>query len=168
MQMLSAGGLAILTDGLRSPDEDNPRGYFELEAVKATPTDRSWLQNAPGKAVKVIHLLLADLPAEYEYRVLFMQRPLDQILRSQKAMLSRSGRRGPASDQQLTKVFTRQVVQVRAWLDLQSNFRVLEVEYDDCLREPFAAAARVNAFLGGTLDERAMAAAAEQGLRRQR
>jgi tetratricopeptide (TPR) repeat protein len=34
MQMLEAGGMTILTDGVREADEDNPRGYFEFESVK--------------------------------------------------------------------------------------------------------------------------------------
>jgi hypothetical protein len=35
MQMLVAGGMPILTDRFREADEDNPKGYFELESVKA-------------------------------------------------------------------------------------------------------------------------------------
>ncbi len=33
MKMLQAGGLDLLTDEIRTPDEDNPKGYFELERV---------------------------------------------------------------------------------------------------------------------------------------
>ncbi|HVV44348.1 MAG TPA: alkaline phosphatase family protein, partial [Bryobacteraceae bacterium] len=46
MQMLSAGGLPALTDGVRSADEDNPRGYFELEAVKQMQNGAPWLEEA--------------------------------------------------------------------------------------------------------------------------
>ena len=42
MQMLAAEGLQVLTDGQRTADQHNPRGYFELEAVKHTRTDHSW------------------------------------------------------------------------------------------------------------------------------
>ena len=34
MQMLAAGGMGVLSDGLRAADEDNPRGYLEFEPVK--------------------------------------------------------------------------------------------------------------------------------------
>ena len=43
MQMLAAGGLDILSDGLREADEDNPRGYFEFERVKKLRSDSKWL-----------------------------------------------------------------------------------------------------------------------------
>src|SRR5690606_36045182 len=82
MRMLAAGGLPVLTDEVREADSDNPRGYFELEAVKGSAKDASWVRQAPGKAVKVISYLLRSLPADLEYRVVFMRRSLDQVVRS--------------------------------------------------------------------------------------
>ena len=60
MSMLEAGGLEIVTDGVRVADEHNPRGYYEYERVKAlgADTDASWLESARGKAIKVISFLL--------------------------------------------------------------------------------------------------------------
>ncbi len=51
MQMLAAGGLEVLTDQRRRADADNPRGYFELESVKALAItdDTAWLDAAHGK-----------------------------------------------------------------------------------------------------------------------
>src|SRR6266545_7088027 len=50
MRMLKAGGMQPLTDNIRKPDEDNPYGYYELEAVKQLSRDTSWLVDASGKA----------------------------------------------------------------------------------------------------------------------
>ena len=69
MQMLDAGGMPILTDKLREADEDNPKGYFELEAVKAMFRDQSWLTEARGKALKVVVPLVCNLPPGCNYRV---------------------------------------------------------------------------------------------------
>jgi hypothetical protein len=52
MQMLSAGGVPVLTDDARLPDIDNPRGYFEYEPVKRTFRDARWIAEAKGKGVK--------------------------------------------------------------------------------------------------------------------
>ena len=56
MKMLEAGGLPIVQDGVRSADEDNPKGYYELERVKdlALETDWSWLTDSRGKGIKII------------------------------------------------------------------------------------------------------------------
>ncbi|MFM9144976.1 MAG: sulfotransferase family protein, partial [Phycisphaerales bacterium] len=83
MQMLHAGGIPAVTDGLRTQDDDNPRGYFEFERVKQLRTDKAWLDDAAGKAVKVIHLLLMELPDDRPYRVVFMQRDLREVVKSQ-------------------------------------------------------------------------------------
>ena len=46
MKMLQAGGLELLTDEIRTADEDNPRGYFELERVKQLKEEHDWLDEA--------------------------------------------------------------------------------------------------------------------------
>ena len=94
MQMIDAGGLRALTDEARAPDEDNPRGYYELEAVKRTNQDPSWLDAAGGKVVKMAYLLLYDLPADRSYRVVFMKRDLREVVQSQAAMLARRQAQG--------------------------------------------------------------------------
>src|SRR3990172_7400630 len=75
MKMLEAGGMPILTDGERSADIDNPKGYFELERIKnlERETDKSYLRAARGKALKVISFLIKELPDDNDYRVIFMR-----------------------------------------------------------------------------------------------
>ena len=89
MQMLESGGLGILTDNIRAADLDNPRGYFELEVVKTIKQDSSWLQQARGNAFKMVSLLLYDLPPGERYRIIFMDRDMDEVLLSQRKMLTR-------------------------------------------------------------------------------
>src|SRR5258708_19458598 len=98
LRMLEAGGLPILTDGVRGADEDNPHGYLEWEAVKSLQRDASWVAAARGKGVKVIYYFLRDLPVDCHYRVIFMRRDIAEVLASQRPMLDRPGVRqqGPA------------------------------------------------------------------------
>ncbi|HEX5430624.1 MAG TPA: hypothetical protein VFW83_01555 [Bryobacteraceae bacterium] len=169
MQMLSAGGMPVLSDGFRTADEDNPRGYLEYEPVKRSRQDSSWVAAAPGKAVKVVHLLLPDLPANYAYQVILMRRPVQEILKSQRAMLDRAGRRGAAIPADLlARAFEQQLSQLGAWLANQQHFRAIEIEYRECVFNSPSAAASVNRFLGGSLDEGAMAAVPDSSLYRQR
>jgi hypothetical protein len=168
MQMLEAGGMPLLTDSIRTADENNPKGYFEFDPVKRTKTDPSWLPQAEGKAVKIIYALLRDLPPTHEYRVILMQRDLDETIASQRAMLTRTNRTGAAiPDAQLQAVFAKELADTTAWLKAQPNFRTLEIDHRDCLTNPTVVAARVNAFLGGNLDEQAMSAIPDPNLYRQ-
>ncbi len=91
MQMLDKGGIPVVTDHVRTADADNPRGYYELERVKAIKRDASWLPELEGKAVKIISQLLYELPSNHKYRVIFMERDLDEVVPSQERMLVRAG-----------------------------------------------------------------------------
>ena len=169
MQMLNAGGLPALTDGLRTADENNLRGYFEYEPVKRLRTDRSWLPKARGHAVKVIHLLLRDLLLDgtLQYRVVFMQRPVGEVIASQQSMLQREGKAG-ADPAVLTKAFESQLAQVQAWLEKQTSIAVLPISYHRVVSEPQATAAALAGFLGLPLNTFAMAQAVVPALHRQR
>ncbi len=169
MQMLAAGGLTALTDATRGADEDNLKGYYELEAVKRTKSDNSWVRGAVGKAVKVIYMLLKDLPADYEYRLVFMRRNVDEIVRSQQAMLARRGEKGakiPAK--QMAATFQRELDRCDQWLTRQPGFAVLDVEHRAVIDDPRGQARRICGFLGQSLDIDAMAAAVDPELYRQR
>ncbi|MDE2889247.1 MAG: sulfotransferase family protein [Gemmatimonadota bacterium] len=170
MQMLEAGGMGVLTDGLRTADEDNLNGYFEFEKVKALKSDGSWLPEARGRAVKIISELLKYLPDTFEYRVIFVRRALEEVLASQDRMLVRRGVQpgGQAENTEIARVFRRHLQETEAWLSGRPGFRTLFAEHRHILADPAREAARVNAFLDHRLDETAMAASVDASLYRQR
>ena len=168
MRMLEAGGLPPLTDGERTADDDNPNGYYELEAVKHTTEDASWLTDAPGRAVKMVYRLLRDLPDDRSYRVVFMRRNLNEVLQSQQRMLQRSGISSATSDEQMRILFERELAFIDRWFDEHPNFETCHVIYNDLVSSPRASADRVNEFLGGALDVDAMTHVVDPTLYRNR
>jgi len=94
MQMLEAGGLQVLSDGVRGPTEDNPRGYYEYEPVKRMREDASWVPRACGKVVKVVHLLLPYLPADHRYRVILMRRDLREVVHAEVQLVVAAAKGG--------------------------------------------------------------------------
>jgi hypothetical protein len=170
MKMLAAGGLAIVTDGVRVADESNPEGYFELEAVKDLDksADRRWLREARGRAVKILSPLLSSLPESHNYRVIFMQRRLAEVIASQDVMLARAGESTNASSLAgLTTEYEMHVRKVRALLAGRPCFETLFIDYGDAIANPRECAERVSRFVGG-LDVDEMAAAVNARLYRQR
>lgn len=165
MQMLEAGGLTPFSDQRRAADASNPRGYYEHERVKALAKDNAWVADAEGHVVKVIAQLLRHLPDGSDYRVVFMERDLDEVLDSQTAMLGRLGRPG-GNPVVLRPVFERQLAEAKAWLNEHPRADVLYVPHRAVIEAPTAQAAAVNAFLGGGLDEAAMAAVVDPSLHR--
>jgi hypothetical protein len=173
MQMIVAGGIAPLTDGVRTADDDNPRGYFEFERVKSLRTDKAWLDDARGKVVKVIHMLVPELPDDRTYRVVFLDRDVREVVKSQSTMLSRSGKSGGGlPPDRLAAVYTQQLAQVHAWLAARPNFSVLAVRHADLIHDARTQAARFAEFLqasnGLTLDIDAMSGAVDPSLHRNR
>lgn len=169
MQMLEAGGLDTLIDEARVPDDDNPRGYFEFEPTKKTRRDTSWVDLAGGKVVKLVHLLLLDLPADRSYRVIMMRRQMSEVLISQEKMLTRQGKKGASlSPDKLAAVFHQQMENVLIHLREQSCFEFLEIQYADVVADAAEQADAINTFLGGMLDTAAMAAAVDPNLYRNR
>jgi len=170
MKMLAAGGLPPLTDALREADTDNPDGYFEFERAKAlTKGDIGWLPLAQGKAVKVISALLPLLPDTYRYRVIFMERQMQEVLASQRKMLARRGERSPSvDDAAMAAVFAKHLAQTRSLLAQRPYIAVLTVHYRDVLADAPVQAARVRDFLQLPLDAEKMVAAVNEGLYRNR
>ena len=175
MQMLAAGGLPPLTDGVRTADESNPEGYFELEAVKdldkpSARADRlAWLANARGKAVKIVTPLLEHLPDTYNYRVILMQRPLDEVVTSQNVMLARTGDTGPeVPDATVVAQYETFVRRRQRLIAGRACFETLTVRYGDVIADPRAQAERVDRFVGGGLAIDRMAAAVNERLYRNR
>jgi hypothetical protein len=169
MRMLEAGGIPVLVDNLREADEDNPNGYYEFEGVKKVREDTSWLQDARGKAVKMVYRLLYDLPGDADYRVIFMTRKLEEVIASQNTMLQRNGKGSDdLSGEQLADIYSKQLLQARAWLDSRPNFEVLYVDYGEALNETQRVADEINQFLYGVLNTNAMIEVPSPVLYRQR
>ncbi len=167
MQMLHQGGIEVVTDHVRTADTDNPRGYYEFEQVKRIKQDSSWLPGTRGRAFKMVSQLLYDLPDSERYRVLFMERDLDEVLLSQEKMLQRLGR--PAAPRhEMRQAFTLHLERLHRWLGQQPHLAVLSVRYGDLVERPGEEARRVSEFLGGRASVEGMVGAVDVSLYRNR
>lgn len=166
MRMLESGGLEVVKDDIRKGDEDNPRGYFEIERVKGLDkeADKTWLAEARGKTIKVISFFLKSLPSDFDYKIVFMRRHLDEVLASQEKMLDRRDEKNETSDEDMKASYEKHLKDVAFFFRYRKNFDSIDVQYDRVIQDPMEHAKKVNEFLGGHLDVQAMAAAVEQGL----
>ena len=170
MKMLEAAGIEIVSDGVRTADEDNPKGYFELERVKdlAQEHDWSWLAGARSKAIKIISYLLKELPPTHNYKVIFMRRDLSEVLASQAKMLERRDEPNEIDDATMIELFENDLWKANYLLKKNPQFETLQIHYREVLDAPEAQARRVNEFLGGGYDIEKMAAAVDPTLYRNR
>ena len=165
MQMLDAGGVPILSDAKREADNSNPKGYLEFEPVKSLHINKSWVKDAQGKAVKVIAQLVPHLPSDFKYKVIFMERDLNEVIVSQQKMLGKPVNKD-AVPMSLYSAFQKQLEKVNIWIDAQPNVQVLSIPHKGVIENPAEQAAIVADFLGMDLDTDKMAAAVDPSLHR--
>lgn len=169
MQMLVAGGISPLADGERQADTDNPRGYLEWERIKQLPNDPGCIAEGEGKVVKVISRLLLCLPAGHEYRVIFMQRPLPEVLASQDQMLRRRGTyKEGANPAAIAAAFEKHLREVYAWLDAKPYVKTLRLPYHEVLAMPKDVSLKVAEFLAIPLNIESMTQQVDSSLYRNR
>jgi hypothetical protein len=167
MQMLDFGGVPVVTDSIRTADTDNPRGYYEFEQVKKIKRDTTWLPAVRGKAFKMVSQLLYDLPSSEVYRIVFMERDVDEMLLSQEKMLARLNR-SPAPHDAMKLAYADHLERLHQWLPQQANMRLLRVSYNELMENPSCQAERVKEFLRVPVDTAKMATAVDPSLYRNR
>lgn len=170
MKMLEAGGISLVIDGIRTADEDNPKGYYEDERVKnlGAMDDKSWLAASKGKAIKIISYLLKDLPKSHNYKVLFMRRDVNEVLASQSKMLERRGESSQSSDERMIELYGDHLWKVNRLLKREPHLDVIDVHYKAVLENPRAEAERIRDFLGLPLNAAKMAGVVDKRLYRNR
>lgn len=173
MQILQAGGLQVIADGERVADVDNPAGYLEWEAIKRITKEPDLLddEQLSGKAIKVVSPLLSKLPRHHKYVVLFMMRPVREVVLSQQKMIDRLGSAGAESDEEdMAHSLNVHRDSTLKWLADQDNFRVLQVQFPELVADPVKVVARVREFVGEELlpNVQAMHEAVQPELYRQR
>lgn len=168
MRILDKGGVPVLTDNIRKADKDNLKGYYEYERVKQLDRDTEWLFQAECKAVKIISALLKHLPMDHEYKVIFMERDINEILASQRKMMERRGEEIQlASDEVMKGLFEKHISNVKEFLK-ERGIETLYINYNDVLDDPIENVQRVNEFLPWDLDIERMIEVVDPDLYRQR
>ena len=155
MQILKAGGMNILTDNIRQPDINNPKGYYEYEKVKSLSSDNRWIYEAEGKAVKVIVQLINYLPLDRKYSVILMERNPDEIILSQNKMIENLGStKQNISTDILKNTFVNQYKKAEKYLSDNLCFNVFKLNYNELLSGRIAVIDALNEKLDLNLDVR--------------
>lgn len=119
--------------------------------------------------MKVISRLLLSLPEGYEYRVIFMQRPLKEVLASQEVMLRNRGTaKAGAGNEAIATAFESHLREVNAWLESKPNIKTLRVPYHEVPSDAQAIAHKVTQFVGIGLNVEAMTRQVDATLYRNR
>ncbi|GLB51492.1 hypothetical protein NBRC110019_05310 [Neptunitalea chrysea] len=165
MQILSNGGMIPLIDETRQADESNPKGYYEYKPVRNMHNDNTCLGEAQNKVVKIVAPLLKFIDRQYRYKVVFMNRDIHEIVRSQQKMIGKDPDTLPIT---LLNAFTRQLKEIEFWKNNEPGVELLYVNYTDMLENPETQLKKIREFIGIDMDKEAMKNSIDASLYRNR
>ncbi|MFT4969151.1 MAG: putative AlkP superfamily phosphohydrolase/phosphomutase/tetratricopeptide (TPR) repeat protein [Chitinophagales bacterium] len=153
MQMLEASGLEVFTDNFRQADQDNPKGYYEHEAIKRLASDNRIVYEANGKVLKVISSLIRFLPANMDYKIILMKRPVNEIVKSQDKLKENLNISSPKTTVfEMDKILENSFQKAKEFIVKQRNMDLLELEYGEVVNQNEAVIQNIIDFIGQDLN----------------
>src|SRR5207244_12334646 len=75
---------------------DNPKGYYEWEPIKQIGKKPELLdeEELDGHTIKCISMVLPKMLLKHNYNVIFMTRPIEEVVISHRAMVNRLATKG--------------------------------------------------------------------------
>lgn len=168
MQILHAGGMpTAFNDGLRKPDENNPKGYFELAGGKIINQlmegEFNFVQYQ-GQFIKITSYGLKYLPLG-KYKIIYSERNIEEILDSMEKMTGIKDN----NRSETREIFTKLNSMVKNTIIDREDIEVLLVNYNDILTDPKGNIKKLHDFLGlHGADLEKMIKVVDKGLYRQR
>lgn len=170
MQMLNAGGIPILYDLDRAPDNDNPLGYFEYKRIKNLPEikDMSWLESYKGYAVKIVSPILSQISISFPAKIIFLLRPLTEVIMSQRKMIQQQENMSTKliEPNKLQAIFEKHINQTLKILSQNPLLSVLKIDFPQIFINPEQTIEEIDRFLDGNLDRIKMKTAIQPELYR--
>ena len=168
MQILDAGGVPCAFDtSSRPPDDNNPRGYFELEGGKVISRLRDGvfpLADYRGRFIKITAYGLKFLPPG-KYCIIYTERNIEEVLDSMEKM----ARLEDANRDETRTSFVKLNGMIKGLIADRADVRLLLVNYNAIVKDPAAEVRKLAEFIGlPGIDQQAMAAAVDEKLYRKR
>jgi len=111
-------------------------------------------------------MLLPSLPRKHKFRIIFMQRDIEEVAESQKKMRERLAGGAAGGDERLTTELEQHRTRMLELLRQSPNVEVIEVDYASLLAHGDANAERVATFAGIAPEKvKAMIAVIDSSLR---
>jgi hypothetical protein len=168
MQILQAGGVPMAFDtASRPPDDNNPRGYFELEGGKIINRLMNGtfpLADHRGRFIKITAFGLKYLPPG-KYRIIYTERNIEEVLDSMEKMAKLQD----MNREETRASFIKLNEMIKGLISKRDDVEVLFVNYNQIEADPKTQIEKICDFLGSKeIDNAAMVAAVDEKLYRKR
>ena len=145
MQMLAKANIPVSSDKKRQADENNPKGYYELEGGKIINKlmDGSFdFDQYKGSFIKITCYGLKYIP-EGNYKIIYSERNIEEILDSMEKMAQITDE----NREETKQVFLKLNSYIKQEIRKRSDCEVLFVNYNNILENPTTHIREIHAFL---------------------
>ena len=146
MQILLAGGAPVVFDNSRRTDQNNPKGYYELEGGKIINKliDGTFpLDEHKGKFIKITSYGLKYLPAG-KYKIIYSERNIEEILDSMEKMADIKDTERDETRESFIKLNSM----IKNYIRDREDVGVLLINYNNILSDPSTNIKKIYDFLG--------------------
>lgn len=126
MQILKAAGISLLAD-----DENG----VDSKKTGTLPVS-GWLEEAKGKAVKLDPAQLMDLPSGYNYKLIWMERNINEVLASQQKVAGLPGYKQNAFPSGLDIINKNQMRIVDDWMKNYPLLQPFFLDFNELMKDP--------------------------------
>lgn len=130
MQILDKAGFLVAYDDSRKQDKFNPNGYYELfggHIINALTYSLVHFDKYIDKAIKITSYGMKLLPKDREYKIIYMERDIDEVIKSSRIM----GAKNDYKDD-LIKLNNR----TKLYLGCRRNIDYIVINYNDLVKNP--------------------------------
>ncbi len=134
MQILRAGDITIAFDTKRQPDENNPKGYYELEGgkiINKLMDGTLKLEKYKGTFIKITAYGLKYLPPG-NYKIIYTERNIEEILDSMEKMTGKKDE----NREETKDVFTKLNNMIKKLIKNRGDVEVLYINYNEIMSNP--------------------------------
>ncbi len=146
MQILHAGGVPVAFDTSSRPaDENNPKGYFELEGGKVINKlmDSTFpLEMYLGKFIKITSFGMRFLP-KGKYKVIYTQRNIEEVLFSMERMTKKKD----DNRAEIRDSFLKLDMFVKDIITNRNDIEELFVNYNQIIKNPRKSIEKISHFI---------------------
>jgi hypothetical protein len=134
MQILFAGEIEISFDKSRKSDENNPRGYYELDGgkiINSLINGDFKFDQYKAKFIKITAYGLKFLPPG-KYKIIYCERNIEEVLDSMEKMMGMKDR----NREDTKKSFIAFNNKIKKEINNRKDTKILYVDYNDVLSDP--------------------------------
>lgn len=167
MQILDNGGIPVSSDEKRKPDENNPKGYYELEGGKIINKlieGTFPFEKYKGTFIKITAYGLKYLPPG-NYHIIYSERNIEEILKSMEKMAQITDENREETKQTFTKLNNM----IKNNINKRNDCNILYVNYNHILQHPEKEIENIQTFINTKeADTQSMIQTVDKKLYRQR